>query len=155
MTARTLAWTGFLAIAAFALMVASRLTALDPVENVSLSVTAPVQNALHDSTQPVADWVNNFTDASGLSSENKHLRADNERLTNELARAREDSVQARNAQDLDAIRAQFPNDAFLAANNTGSSPDAKYAQLLHDWYVQVVKPALDRGGHAVIPILAM
>ena len=116
MTARTLAWTGFLAIAAFALMVASRLTALDPVENLSLSVTAPVQNALHDSTQPVADWVNNFTDASGLSSENKHLRADNERLTNELARAREDSVQARNAQDLDAIRAQFPNDAFLAAN---------------------------------------
>ena len=48
MTARTLAWTGFLAIAAFALMVASRLTALDPVENLSLSVTAPVQNALHD-----------------------------------------------------------------------------------------------------------
>ena len=32
MTARTLAWTGFLAIAAFALMVASRITALDPVE---------------------------------------------------------------------------------------------------------------------------
>ena len=58
MTARTLAWTGFLAIAAFALMVASRLTALDPVENLSLSVTAPVQNALHDATQPVADWVN-------------------------------------------------------------------------------------------------
>ena len=116
MTARTLAWTGFLAIAAFALMVASRLTALDPVENLSLSVTAPVQNALHDATQPVADWINNFTDASGLSSENKQLRADNERLTNELARTREDSVQARNAQDLDAIRAQFPNDAFLAAN---------------------------------------
>src|SRR5205085_11514174 len=84
LTARTLAWTGFLAIAAFALMVASRLTALDPVENLSLSVTAPVQNALHDATQPVADWVNNFTDASGLSTEHKQLRADNERPTNEL-----------------------------------------------------------------------
>ena len=32
MTARTLAWTGFIAIAAFMLMAASRLTLLDPVE---------------------------------------------------------------------------------------------------------------------------
>ncbi len=116
MTARTLAWTGFIAIAAFALMAASRLTVLNPVQNVSLTVTAPVQNAMHDATQPVADWVNNLTDANGLSHENKQLRADNERLTNDLARAREDAVQARNAQDLEAIRSQFPNDTFLAAN---------------------------------------
>ena len=116
MTARTLAWTSFIAIAAFALMAGSRLTVLDPVQNVSLTITAPVQNAMHDATRPVADWVNNFTDANGLSRENKQLRGDNERLTNELARAREDSVQARNAQDLQAIRAQFPDDTFLAAN---------------------------------------
>ncbi|HZP58195.1 MAG TPA: rod shape-determining protein MreC [Dehalococcoidia bacterium] len=116
MTARTLAWTGFIAIAAFVLLAASRLALLDPVENVTLGVTAPVQNVLHDATQPVADWVNNFTDASALSRENKDLRAENERLTNELARAREEMQQAQNARDLDAIKRQFPDDQFLQAS---------------------------------------
>ena len=74
MTARTLVWTGFIAIAAFVLMAANRLTVLDPVENVTLNITAPIQSLLHDATRPVAGWVNNLTDASGLSSENENLR---------------------------------------------------------------------------------
>ncbi len=116
MTARTLAWTGFIAIAAFVLMAASRLTLLDPVENLTLNITSPVQAVLRDATRPIADWVNNLTDASGLSRENKTLRAENERLTNELARAREDAVQQQNLKDLDSVRQQFPNDTFLAAS---------------------------------------
>jgi len=116
MTARTLVWTGFIAIAAFVLMAASRLTLLDPVENVTLNVTAPIQSTLHDATRPVADWVNNLTDASGLSRDNQALRAENERLTNDLARAREDAVQRQNQSDLDTVRKQFPSDTFLAAS---------------------------------------
>jgi rod shape-determining protein MreC len=115
MTARTLAWTGCIAIMAFLLMGASRFAVLDPVENVTLNVTAPVQSAMRDVTSPVADWVNNLTASGELSSDNKRLKAENERLTNELARAREDAVQARNAEDLAAIRSQFPDDTFLAA----------------------------------------
>ena len=115
MTARTLAWTGFLAIAALVLMVASRLTVLDPVQNLTLTVTAPVERALTDATNPIANWVNDITDASGLSAENAQLRADNERLTNELARAREDATAQQDAQDVNAIKQQFPGDTFLAA----------------------------------------
>ena len=115
MTARTLVWTGFIAIAAFVLMAANRLTLLDPVQNVTLNVTAPIQETLRNVTRPVADWVNNLTDASGLSRDNQALREENERLTNELARAREDAVQHQNASDLDAVRTQFPADTFLAA----------------------------------------
>ena len=91
MTSRTLAWTGFIAIVAFVLMAASRVTLLDPVENVTLNVTSPLQAAMRGVTRPVADWVNNITDAGALSNENKKLRDENERLTNELARAREDT----------------------------------------------------------------
>jgi rod shape-determining protein MreC len=116
MTARTLVWTGFIALAGFVLMVANRLTVLDPVQNVTLNVTAPIQSTLHDATRPVADWVNNLTDAGGLSRENQQLRTENERLTNELARAREAAVQQQNQADLNAVRAQFPNDTFLAAS---------------------------------------
>ncbi|MDP9238427.1 MAG: rod shape-determining protein MreC [Chloroflexota bacterium] len=115
MTARTLAWTGFLAFAAFALMVAARVSLFDPVQNVTLDVMSPAQSLLHDTTRPIADWVNNITDASGLSRDNAALRSENERLTNELTRAREDAVQAQSQQDLNTVRKQFPNDSFLAA----------------------------------------
>lgn len=116
MTARTFVWTGFIAIAAFMLMTASRLTLLDPVENLTLDVTSPLQAALSDSTRPVADWVNNFTAAGELSEENTRLRAENERLTNDLALAREDSVELKNLQDLAAVQAQFPQDVFLTSS---------------------------------------
>ena len=69
MTARTLAWTGFIAMAAFLLMASSRLTILDPVENVTLNVTSPLQSVMRSVTRPIADWVNNITDASTLSRE--------------------------------------------------------------------------------------
>jgi len=116
MTARTLAWTSFIAIAAFVLMAASRLTVLDPVENVTLNVTSPMQTGLSSLTRPVADWVNNITDAGALSDENRRLREENERLTNELARAREEAIQRQSAEDLNAVKQQFPDDVFLASN---------------------------------------
>jgi rod shape-determining protein MreC len=116
MTARTFVWTGFIAIAAFALMGASRFTLLDPVENLTLNVTTPLQSAIRGATRPAADWVNNITAANQLSEENKLLRAENERLTNDLALARESSVEAQQLADLAAVQAQFPQDEFLAAN---------------------------------------
>jgi rod shape-determining protein MreC len=113
MTARTLAWTGFIAVAAFLMMAASGLTVLDPVENVTLNVTTPIQDVMSDTTQPVARWVNNITDAGALSAENRELRAENEQLRNELSRAREGAVQGQQQAELDAVRAQFPDDSFL------------------------------------------
>ncbi|MEX2247166.1 MAG: rod shape-determining protein MreC [Dehalococcoidia bacterium] len=115
MTARTLAWTGFIAIAAFVLMGAGRLTLLDPVENVTLGVTAPLQEGLSTATRPVADWVNNLTDAGELSRDNQRLREENERLINDLARAREETAQVQSIEDLEAVRRQFPEDSFLDA----------------------------------------
>jgi rod shape-determining protein MreC len=116
MTARTLAWTGFIAVAAFLMMAASGLTVLDPVENVTLNVTTPIQDVMSDTTRPVARWVNNITDAGALSAENRELRAENEQLRNELSRAREGVVQAEQQAELDAVRTQFPDDSFLDAS---------------------------------------
>lgn len=116
MTARTLAWTSFIAIAAFVLMAAGRLTVLDPVENVTLNVTSPLQSAVSSVTRPVADAVNNITDASALSEENRRLREENERLTNELARAREQTIQQDAQQGLAEVQQQFPGETLLAAS---------------------------------------
>jgi rod shape-determining protein MreC len=115
MTARTLVWTSFIAIAAFVLLGASRLTLLEPVESLTLDITSPLQSALSGVTRPAADWVNNITDAGALSEENRRLREENERLTNELARAREEAARQQTESDVAEIRAQFPEDTFLAA----------------------------------------
>ena len=115
MTARTLAWTGFIALAAFVLMAASNLTLLDPVENVTLNITAPITDVMSSATEPVARWVNDVTDAGELARENAQLREQNERLLTELARAREEAAALSDQGKLDAIRAQFPEDTFLDA----------------------------------------
>ena len=116
MTARTFVWTGFLAAAAFLLMGASQFTLLDPVENLTLNVTSPLQRVLSDTTRPLADWVNNLTDAGALSEENQRLRAENERLTNDLALARENAIAQERADDLNAVQAAFPDDVFVSAS---------------------------------------
>ena len=82
----------------------------------TLNITSPVQALMRDTTRPIADWVNNITDARALSKENQRLRDENERLTNDLTRAREDAVQAQQAQDLDTVRQQFPDDTLLSAS---------------------------------------
>ena len=87
MTARTLAWTGFIAIAAFVLMAASRLAVLDPVENVTLNVTSPLQAVMRGVTRPIADWVNNVTDA-GRSLGREYAAARGKRAADERAGAR-------------------------------------------------------------------
>jgi rod shape-determining protein MreC len=115
LTTRTLAWTGFIALAAFVLMAASNLTLLDPVENVTLNVTAPITDAMSSATEPVARRVNDVTDAGELARENAQLREQNERLLTELARAREEAAALDGERELDAIRAQFPEDTFLDA----------------------------------------
>jgi len=116
MTARTLAWTSFIAIAALLMMAASGLTLLDPVESGTLSVTSPVQDVMSDTTRPVADWINNIADAGALSDENKELRAENEQLRSELARAREAAIEAEQIGELEAVRQQFPADDFRLAS---------------------------------------
>ena len=95
MTARTLAWTGFIAIAAFTMLAASRLTMLESgrERDAQRHLAAAVDNASH--TEPFAAWVNNITDA-GSHDQNKQLREENERLTTDLARAREDAIQQQN-----------------------------------------------------------
>jgi rod shape-determining protein MreC len=118
MTARTFVWTGSLAVFAFLLMAASRLALLDPVENVTLNVAAPVQMVMSDATRPAADWINNITNAGELSRENRELRAENERLTSELTLAREQEAQRQQVEDLQAVRAGFPDDQFLDARVT-------------------------------------
>src|SRR5262245_9050613 len=128
MTARTFVWTGFLAFTAFVLMAASQFTLLDPVENLTLNVTSPPQRALSDATRPLADWVNNLTDAGALSEENQRLRAENERLTNDLALARENAITQQRAEDLDTVKSQFPQDTFLDAGVV--SRDAMNARSL-------------------------
>lgn len=100
----------------FLLMLASRVALLDPVENLTLTVSSPIQDRMRDIARPIADVVNNWTDINGLRDENRQLRADNERLQSEVARLRENEVRIQQLEQLLDVKSALRDQQFQAAS---------------------------------------
>lgn len=122
MRVRTRTWFGFMVAASLLLILASRFAALEPVESAAASVAAPVEAALRQATRPIADFVNNLTDVSRLSSDNRELREENERLLVELAQLRELERERRQYEQLIRQRGVAPADTLVAANVLARDP---------------------------------
>lgn len=105
------------------LILASRVTLLDPVENLTLTVSSPVQTKLRAAARPLADIVNNWTDIKGLRDENRSLRDENERLQSEVTRLRENEVRIQQLEQLLGVESTFRDQTFLAASIAGRDPD--------------------------------
>jgi rod shape-determining protein MreC len=109
--------------AGVAFILVSRIGIFDPVENVTLQVTSPIESTLQDATRPVADFLTNVTDVNRLTDENQDLREENERLTTELALLREIEAENQRLQQLLEIRTRRPGDTFVAADVFASDPN--------------------------------
>lgn len=105
------------------LLLASRVAMLDPIQNLTLTVSSPIQDKLRDIARPVADVVNNWTDINGLRDENRRLRAENERLQSDVARLRENEVRIQQLEQLLGVEATFRDQQFLAANVVARDAD--------------------------------
>jgi rod shape-determining protein MreC len=113
---RTRTWLSFVVIAGLLFMAGSRFGVFDPLENAVLVAVAPVESALQDATRPVADFVNNLTDINNLKNENRDLRAENERLLEQLSQSREVETENQQLRQLLDIREARPEDTFVAAS---------------------------------------
>ncbi len=105
------------------LLLAGRVALLDPVENVTLTVSSPIQNKLRDIARPVADIVNNWTDINGLRDENRQLRSDNERLQGEVARLRESEARSQDLEKLLGVASSFRDQQFVGASIVSRDAD--------------------------------
>jgi rod shape-determining protein MreC len=94
----------------------SEQRALDPVQNLSLTVSAPAAGGLHDAARPVNDFVRGITDRGDITEENRRLREEVEQLQRALALQQDAQQRVRELEDIVEIKQGRPEDQLLAAN---------------------------------------
>ena len=98
----------------------ARLT--DPVENLTLTASAPVENALTDVVSPIDDIYHGIADRGDLVRENQELRAELERLRAQIAAQQDIEQRIAELEDVLDIKEQRPEDQLLAANVIAEDP---------------------------------
>lgn len=122
MSSRTGVWTLAVVALAVFLLTLSRTGVLGPLENVSLTLFSPLQDALTRVSEPAADFVSDIGRTDELSDENQALRAENERLNAEVARLRENEIRLQQLAQLLQVKETHPEELFLAANVFAREP---------------------------------
>jgi rod shape-determining protein MreC len=122
LNSRITIWTAGVIVVSLLLIVASKMGALNPLENAVLTIISPVDRGLRNAADPIAEWISNLTDLNKLSNENKDLRAENERLKGEVARLRESEVKLQEMEKLLQVKQAFPDQEFLAASILAKDP---------------------------------
>ncbi len=100
----------------------SNAGATDPVQNLTLTVSSPLQGGLRDIAAPINDAFLGLTDRGGLKHENEQLRDEIEQLKNQLA-SQQDAQQR--VLDLEAalgLKQSRPEDKLLAADVIAEEP---------------------------------
>jgi rod shape-determining protein MreC len=97
----------------------SEMGAGDPIRNLSLTATSPVQGGLRDVASPVNDIFSGITDRGDLADENERLRARVEELESQLAQQQDAQVRIQELEDALGVRQSHPDDVLEAANVIG------------------------------------
>src|SRR3990172_12405685 len=119
---RTLWWT--LAIAGMSLIsiVLSEHRTFDPLQNLSLTVAAPIEGGIRDLADPASDLFQGIFDRGDIVRENERLRRELERLRTEAA-AGEDA--RRRVSELEAalgFKDSRPDEKLVAADVIAQDP---------------------------------
>jgi rod shape-determining protein MreC len=94
----------------------SELGTTDPVRNLSLTVTAPVQGSLRDATEPVNDIFAGITNRGELAEENEQLRDQVEQLQAQLAGYEDSQLRIAELEAAVGVKQSRPEDTLEAAN---------------------------------------
>lgn len=90
--------------------------ALSPVHNVTLTVSAPVENVLRDAASPVNDIYTSIVDHGSLVRENEDLREQMEELLTQLADQQTNQQTIESLEDALGVKENRPEDKLLAAH---------------------------------------
>ena len=134
MTARTAAWFASVTGVGLLLVALSGIGLLRPVEDVSYAVLSPIESTMRSIAQPLADTVGNLGEVRALTRENDGLRAENERLTADIARLQGEATRREQLERLLEVKNSLSDQQFLAAGIFARDP-SNLRQLV----------ALDRG----------
>lgn len=96
--------------------------ATNPVQNLTLTVSAPLQTSLRDLAGPVRDAYLGITDRGDISRQNERLREEIETLKNQLAGQQDARLRVRELEDALGLRQSRPEDTLLAADVIAEEP---------------------------------
>lgn len=108
-------WVGAMAALAVLLAVVGRAGLLDPVQDVFLRITGPLEEGASSAFRPVADFFGDVGNLDRLQEENRRLRSENESLRNENAALRVESRQLEELRQASAVVAADTEAELLAA----------------------------------------
>lgn len=119
---RVIWWLGSVFLVSIISIVLSHHGALDPVRNVSLRASAPVEGGLRDIASPISDFVDGVTDHGDVVRENEQLRQENERLQKLIAEHDDALARIKQLEDALDVKASHPEDQFLTVNVIAQDP---------------------------------
>lgn len=113
---RLIWWLATVSSVSLFTIILSQSRAIDPVHNLSLTVTAPAASGLRDAVRPVDDLFRGITDRGDIVRENRDLREQIEELQQALAERQDAEQRAAELEEALGFREGRPEDQLLAAN---------------------------------------
>jgi rod shape-determining protein MreC len=113
---RVFRWLAAVVVISVISIFLSERRTLDPVHNLSLTISAPVSSGLRDAGRPVDDLLKGVTDRGDVVRENRDLREQIEMLQQELAARRDAQQRVRELEEALGSKQARPEDQLLAAN---------------------------------------
>ncbi len=115
-------WT--LAVVSVSLLsiVLSESRTLDPAQNVSLTISAPLENGLRDLAEPIVDFFEGLFNRGDLKRENELLRQELERLQGQVAAGEDAQRRAQELEEALAVKESRPDDEFVVADVIAQDP---------------------------------
>ncbi len=119
---RVIWWLATVVVVSIISIILSEQRTLDSVQNLSLSLTAPLEGGLRDAARPVNDLFEGITDRGDLVRENERLRDEIERLQKLIAEQQDAQQRVRELEDALKVKQSRPEDQLLAANVIAEEP---------------------------------
>ena len=119
---RTLWWT--LAIAGMSLVsiILSENRAFDPLQNLSLTVAAPIESGIRDLAAPTSGFFRGVFDRGDIVRENERLRRELERLQTDAAAGEDARRRVRELEAALGFKDSRPEDQLVAADVIAQDP---------------------------------
>ena len=139
---RLLWWTlAVVSVSLFSILLSENRT-LDPLQNLSLTIAAPMENGLRDVADPMSDFFRGIFNRGDLVRENERLREELERLQTETAATEDAQRRLQELEEALGVKENRPDDVFVVADVIAQDPSGFKRALAID---RGSKDGLDEG----------
>jgi rod shape-determining protein MreC len=129
---RLIWWLATVVAVSLVSIILSEKHATNPVHNLTLAASAPVESILYDAVHPLRDIYQGITDHGGLVRENADLRQQVEQLQAQVAAQQTDEARIQELQDALGVKQNRPNDQLLGANVIADDPSGQKKMVAID-----------------------